>query len=418
MRRHGSVRCAAARLDEPGLAGYDDYVGRSFELASLRSYRWLAMRRGERERLLALALEPGSAALLDQVRLRKGRLGKAALGRSDESLLEELVGNDLEAAIVSDLDSWARIEALRSAANAYAGLLGTRPLRVSRLASVFLGDPGQPVGVAVLDGEGALVDWLELDAAEHGWLDRAADLVRTSEVRHVAVPSDTRSSKRLSSLEEKMGHGMAFVPVRPVALTEGRGALPEAQRTLPRTVQNAAVLAQRAMSPLEAWGGIDPVRAGVGEYQGELDEAELREILEAARAEVARAAARAPAPPLVVAPAPKALGTLVRTVAELRQGMMVSGTISNITGFGAFVSLGLEYEGMIHVSELSDRFVSDPTEVVQIGQKVTARVVEVDASRRRIALSLRSENERRPARTGAGKRSQVLRDLDKLFKKP
>ena len=432
-RRNGTVRTRAARPDHPALAQYDDYLERAFELDSLRPHRWLAMRRGEREGVLSLELDLGAAPLTEQVALRMPRLGNAARDRTEGSLLQELVLDDLEAAVLDELDEWAGVEALRTTALAYAGLLGSRPLKVDRLAAVHLGAPSQPVGLAVLDGNGAVLDSLELDTSVPGWLDRAVDLVREANLRELVVPSDTTSSKRLAELQSRLGTGVVAVPVRPAALTEGRAALEPAAQELPRAVQNAVVLGLRAIDPLKAWGGIDPARAGVGEYQGELDEAELREVLAAVRDQVRRERKRSPAPPRAVGPTAQGPGMTVRTVSELRPGMMLSGTVSNLTGFGAFVSLGLEYEGMIHVSELSDGFVSEPTEVVQIGQKVTARVLAVDPGRRRISLSLRSSDNREPRRGGGGgggggdrgerrgasggRRSQVLRDLDALFKK-
>ncbi len=80
----------------------------------------------------------------------------------------------------------------------------------------------------------------------------------------------------------------------------------------------------------------------------------------------------------------------VNSISDLINGMMVKGKISNITNFGAFVDIGLKENGLIHVSQLSDEFVSDPLTVVSIGQAVNARVLEVDIDRKRIALSLKS----------------------------
>lgn len=74
---------------------------------------------------------------------------------------------------------------------------------------------------------------------------------------------------------------------------------------------------------------------------------------------------------------------------ELREGMTVSGKVSNITAFGAFVDLGIHENGLIHISQLSDRRVSSVGEVLRLGQLVEARVISLDPSRRRIGLSLR-----------------------------
>jgi len=63
--------------------------------------------------------------------------------------------------------------------------------------------------------------------------------------------------------------------------------------------------------------------------------------------------------------------------------------MTNITSFGAFVDIGVKDSGLVHVSQLSDKFVRDPMEVVSLGQQVTVRVVEVDYGRKRVALSMK-----------------------------
>lgn len=424
VRRRARVRCRLARPDHPAAASYGDYVDRADEFESLKPYRWLAMRRGEREGALSLELELAEVPLLAQVSARRDRLGNAAKDRTDESLLQELVLDDLRTAVFDDLDEWARAEALKFACEAYAGLLRSRPLKVERLCTLYLGAPDQPVGVAVLDGDGALLDSLTIDPSEHGWMGEAIRWISTMGIHHLAVPADTRSSKRLSEITEQLGAGVGVVQVRPNALTEARKTLTGPDQALPVAVANALVLGRRAISPLKAWGAIDPVHAGVGEYQGEIEEEDLREALVATRALVALEGKKAPVAPQALTTKPVSpLGPMVRKAAELRPGMSVTGQITNVTGFGAFVALGLEYEGMIHVSEMSDEFISNPNDVVKIGDKVTARVLNVDPKRRRISLSMRTQTDRPPPRRSGGggsggpQRHQALRELEQLFKK-
>ncbi len=80
----------------------------------------------------------------------------------------------------------------------------------------------------------------------------------------------------------------------------------------------------------------------------------------------------------------------VTELSDLTPGMILEGTVTNVTAFGAFIDIGVHQDGLAHVSELSDRFVKEPREVVKAGDIVKARVLEVDLKRRRIALSLRS----------------------------
>ncbi len=80
----------------------------------------------------------------------------------------------------------------------------------------------------------------------------------------------------------------------------------------------------------------------------------------------------------------------VREVADLAEGMVLNGVVTNVTHFGAFVDVGVHQDGLVHVSELAERFVKDPAEVVSVGQKVRVRVLAVDRERGRIGLSLRA----------------------------
>ena len=78
----------------------------------------------------------------------------------------------------------------------------------------------------------------------------------------------------------------------------------------------------------------------------------------------------------------------VRTIADLREGMILPGIVGNITNFGAFVDIGIKENGLVHLSQLAERFISDPTEVVSIHQHVMVRVMSVDDARKRIQLSM------------------------------
>ena len=92
----------------------------------------------------------------------------------------------------------------------------------------------------------------------------------------------------------------------------------------------------------------------------------------------------------------------VEKVADLKAGMILEGVVTNVAAFGAFVDVGVHQDGLVHVSAMADRFVSDPHEVVKSGQVVRVKVVEVDVERQRIGLSMRLNDE---ARGGQGKRA-------------
>jgi uncharacterized protein len=80
----------------------------------------------------------------------------------------------------------------------------------------------------------------------------------------------------------------------------------------------------------------------------------------------------------------------IRTLHDLREGMELPGIVNNITNFGCFVDIGIKESGLVHISELANRFVSDPTEVVSIHQHVKVRVVSVDPERKRVQLSMKN----------------------------
>ncbi|MBL7664646.1 MAG: RNA-binding transcriptional accessory protein [Bacteriovoracaceae bacterium] len=82
----------------------------------------------------------------------------------------------------------------------------------------------------------------------------------------------------------------------------------------------------------------------------------------------------------------------VRTLEEVKVGKWYTGVINNITNFGAFVNIGIKESGLVHISQLSDQFVTNPMDVVKVGQEVRVKVVEVDLDRRRLALSCKSDD--------------------------
>lgn len=93
----------------------------------------------------------------------------------------------------------------------------------------------------------------------------------------------------------------------------------------------------------------------------------------------------------------------VEDIADLKPGMVLEGTVTNVAAFGAFVDIGVHQDGLVHVSQLADRFVKDPRDVVKAGDVVKVRVVEVDAKRKRIGLSMRKDDDGAPKGPGGGR---------------
>ena len=114
----------------------------------------------------------------------------------------------------------------------------------------------------------------------------------------------------------------------------------------------------------------------------------------------------------------------VNSIADLRIGMKLPGIVTNITAFGAFVDIGVHQDGLVHLSQLANRFVSDPNEIVKVQQKVMVTVTEVDEKRKRISLSMKTEekaaprkrSEKRPVKQAETDMASKLAALASKFK--
>jgi len=97
---------------------------------------------------------------------------------------------------------------------------------------------------------------------------------------------------------------------------------------------------------------------------------------------------------------PPAFREDVQTIGDLVVGMELEGVVTNVTKFGAFVDVGVHRDGLVHISQLADRFISDPSEVVKVGDKIKVRVLEVDTARERISFTAKSEAKQKDAARG------------------
>jgi uncharacterized protein len=98
----------------------------------------------------------------------------------------------------------------------------------------------------------------------------------------------------------------------------------------------------------------------------------------------------------------------VREISDLTPGMILEGTVTNVTNFGAFVDVGVHQDGLVHVSELSARFIKDPKEAVKVGQIVRVKVLSADPKAKRIALSVKAlETGDEPKRVRVKKAEEV-----------
>jgi uncharacterized protein len=76
---------------------------------------------------------------------------------------------------------------------------------------------------------------------------------------------------------------------------------------------------------------------------------------------------------------------------DLKPGMTLSGTVRNVVDFGVFVDIGVHQDGLVHISQLADRYIKHPSELVKVGDAVTVRVLDCDPAKKRISLSMKAE---------------------------
>jgi uncharacterized protein len=103
----------------------------------------------------------------------------------------------------------------------------------------------------------------------------------------------------------------------------------------------------------------------------------------------------------------------IEEIKDLKPGMILEGTVTNVTNFGAFVDIGVHQDGLVHISMLANKFVKDPHDVVKAGQVVKVKVLEVDEKRKRIALTMRlDEQAARPRDGGAAEAPRAPQKRD------
>ena len=74
---------------------------------------------------------------------------------------------------------------------------------------------------------------------------------------------------------------------------------------------------------------------------------------------------------------------------DLKENMVLKGTVRNVTDFGAFVDIGVKYDGLVHISEMSDSYIKNPSDLVSVGDIVKVKVIKIDMDRKKVALSMK-----------------------------
>lgn len=525
----GKAAKEKAAADPQQAAKYRDYHQWSEPLKRCPAHRFLALQRGAREGFLSLSLAPEEERAVRRLHrrwvVRNNPCGQQ-VAAAVEDAYRRLLAPSLENEFLSEAKQAADRESIAVFAENLRQLLLAPPLGPKRVLAV---DPGFRTGckLVCLDEQGGLLTHGVM--YPHPPQNRAAEaaeqlrqLIRDYRIAAVAIGNGTagrETEELVRSLQFGPGGGPAVYMVNEDGASV-YSASPLARKEFPDhdvTVRGAVSIGRRLMDPLSELVKIDPKSIGVGQYQHDVDQKQLKAGLDTvvescvnmvgvnlntagapllqyvsglgsklAAAVVEHRAAHGPfasrsALKKVPGLGPKAfqqsagflripgaknpldasavhpesygivqqmaadqncsvadliqdparrrairledyrsdevgLPTLkdimaelekpgrdpraaieefsfdanVHTIDDLQPGMVLPGVVTNITRFGAFVDVGVKQDGLVHISEMADRFVRDPGEVVKLQQHVQVRVLEVDSERKRIALSLKS----------------------------
>ncbi|GJG88268.1 RNA-binding transcriptional accessory protein [Gemmatimonadetes bacterium T265] len=534
-RARGVVRAQAAAGKEQDVSKFQDYYEFSAPLADLPSHRVLAIRRGEAEGFLAWSIEAPAELVAARMRAAvvEGRRAAAQLSLVAADAYKRLVAPAVTVELRLELKQRADDEAIRIFGQNLEQLLLAPPAGGRTVVGL---DPGFRTGVkvAMVSPTGAV---LETDTWYLHQRDRfAASLVRLA-VRHgaelVAIGNGTASRETEQLAREALGAAAtALGDLRPqVVVVSESGASVYSASDLARdelpdldvSLRGAVSIARRLQDPLAELVKIDPKAIGVGQYQHDVNQPQLKRRLDETvescvnRVGVEVNTASAPLLAYVAGVGPSlaqaivkardagggfrsrrdlldvprlgarafeqaagflrvrggahpldasavhperyplveriagdlgvgvgalvgdealaarieparyvsesvGLPTLRDIVAELRKpgrdpratfeapafrddvkepkdlavGMTLDGVVTNVVAFGAFVDVGVHQDGLVHVSQLADRYVADPNAAVRVGQRVRVTVTGVDLQRGRIALSMRSKPDAAP----------------------
>ncbi|WP_246099206.1 Tex family protein [Tepidimonas sediminis] len=549
-----SRRIEARNPDDPEVAKFRDYFEHDEPIARVPSHRALAMLRGRAQEVLDLRLaqpQEAPAGQPSEAEVRLARLlGWSHQGRAADDLLRRCVAwtwrVKLSLSIERDLFARLREQAEAVAIQVFGANLRDLLLAAPAGARPTMGlDPGIRTGVkvAVVDATGKVVDTATVHPFEprrdvEGALATLAALVRRHGVELIAIGNGTASretDRLVGELLQRLRQGGAGPLPQKVVVSEAGASVYSASELaaqelpdLDVSLRGAVSIARRLQDPLAELVKIDPKSIGVGQYQHDVDQAQLARTLEAVvedcvnavgvdlntaspallarvsglSAATARAVVRwrdahgafrnrrqllevsgigpktfeqcagflrirggdepldmtgvhpeaYPVVQRILAAAGQPIEALlgqrerlrgldprrfiderfgeptvrdilaelekpgrdprpafrvarfddaVQDLADLRPGMVLEGTVTNVAQFGAFVDIGVHQDGLVHVSQLARHYVADARSVVKVGDVVRVKVLEVDQARRRIALSLRLDEAAAPVEPGA-----------------
>lgn len=519
-------KAVKGKADDEEAQKYRDYFDFSESLRRCSSHRLLAMRRGEREGFLRVSITADDDACKEKIKRQYVRgYGECSrlVGEAADDAFKRLIKPSIETEFAVLSKQTADEEAIDVFAENLRQLLLASPLGQKRVMGV---DPGFRTGckVVCLDAQGSLLHFEAIyPHPPKNDRDRAArqvaDMVRRYAIEAIAVGNGTASretSAFLKSVGLPQDVNVFVVSEDGASVYSASEAAREEFPNEDVTVRGAVSIGRRLMDPLAELVKIDPKSIGVGQYQHDVDQGELKKSLDMvvescvntvgvnvntasrhllmyvsglnattakniveyrekngafkSRAELKKVPRLGPVAFVQCAgflriPGAKnpldnsavhpesydivkrmaqdngctvaqliddkqlqktidlkqyvtpstGMPTLtdimaelqrpgrdprsevevfefdprVHEVEDLQEGMILPGIVTNITNFGAFVDVGVHQDGLVHISQLADRYVKDPNEVVKLHQHVMVRVAEVDVKRKRVSLSMK-----------------------------
>ncbi|WP_138990464.1 Tex family protein [Larkinella sp. C7] len=524
FEREAIIRAVVKKDKEVAGIKYKDYFDFAEPLRRVPSHRLLAIRRGEAEGILAVSISPDEQTALERLDRQFLRHGSSEsidqVAMSIKDSYKRLIKPSIETEFENVSKQKADQEAIKIFADNLRQLLLSPPLGQKRVLAI---DPGFRTGckVVCLDAQGNLLtnDVIYPDSRREQAQQTLLKLVAQHQIEAITIGNGTAGRET-----EDFVRSLNFGKTIPLFMVSEQGASiysasEVARQEFPNqdvTVRGAISIGRRLMDPLAELVKIDPKSIGVGQYQHDVDQNELKSSLDRVvescvnqvgvslntasshllryvsglgpqlaqniveyRAQngpfqsrdqlkkVARLGAKAyeqcagflridqaknPLDNSAVHPESYAvvermardlkctvtdlvkktdlqkqikpelyvtetvgLPTLrdilaelekpgrdpretlavfeyderVRKPEDLREGMLLPGVVTNVTAFGAFVDIGVKQDGLVHISQLANQFVSDPRQVVSVHQKVQVKVLEVDLQRKRIALTMK-----------------------------
>jgi transcriptional accessory protein Tex/SPT6 len=430
---HGSVIVELTDSTHPDVDGFIALVTSRAILTDLRGHHWLLLREGEAKGVLKVTLELPYIEIRRLVERTLPDLGLLAEKRGLESIIDYLLGDEIEPVVRDIMDAASKQDIFDSLRLAYMTLLATKPLRVDKIIAVYSAGPDSSCGVAVLDKKGDVLEHTEISVDDDPGA-AVKNMVESHQPSAIVFSQSDHDQDRMQKIEA------AVLPltthrIDSIAVEEARKKL-----SFGDLASSAVVLGRRLLKPGREWGRVDPLSLNLEEIGCQVDHDQLRRILFEAKliSSWNRRQKKVPKQPTgsrrkaAIRSSGKKLNPSLKSIRDLKPGMMVEGIITNLTRFGVFVNIGLPVEGMIHVSQLSIEFVEDPSHVVKVGQQLEVRVLEVVPEKERIALSLKPLPEHQTQEKGPASsdgrpqvtrreppktRNAALADLDALFKK-